>query len=330
MGGEKRLAERKYDEARNYLQLSETKERIFKMSIKVLLDTDIGSDIDDAVCLAYLLAQPECELLGITTVTGEADKRAMLASALCQVAGKKIPIFPGAEAPLLVSQKQTQAQQAVALKKWEHEQHFPRGQAVEFLRQTIREHPGEIALLAIGPLTNIGLLFKVDPDIPSLLKSLTLMCGVFTDSFPGVGPLEWNAKLDPHATAIVYQAPVSLHRSVGLDVTLQVTMDAQQVRQKFQTDLLRPVLDFAEVWFGERDSITFHDPLAAATIFDDQICVFQKGIVAVELASEELKGKTSWQPGGLDARHEVALEVDRVRFLEHYFAVFSDTIRGAV
>ena len=67
------------------------------MRSKVLLDTDIGADIDDAVCLAYLLAQPQCELLGITTVSGEAEKRAMLASALCKVAGKEIPIIPGWE-----------------------------------------------------------------------------------------------------------------------------------------------------------------------------------------------------------------------------------------
>ncbi len=292
------------------------------MSIKVILDTDLGSDIDDAVCLAYLLAQPNCELLGITTVTGEADKRAMLASALCKVAGKKVPIFPGAEEPLLVPQRQTQAQQAVALKKWDHDRNFPRGQAIEFLRQTIHEHPGEIVLLAIGPLTNVGLLFKVDPDIPQLLKGLTLMCGVFTESLPSVVPLEWNARLDPHATAIVYKSAVSVHRSVGLDVTCQVTMAAQQVREKFQADLLRPVLDFAEVWFSESEIITFHDPLAAATIFDDQICVFKKGIVEVELASEELKGKTSWQPGGSDARHEVALEVNQARFFEQYFSVF--------
>ena len=66
------------------------------MPIKLLLDTDIGSDIDDAVCLAYLLAQPACDLLGITTVSGEADHRAMLASALCRVAGRDVPIFPGA------------------------------------------------------------------------------------------------------------------------------------------------------------------------------------------------------------------------------------------
>ncbi len=65
------------------------------MSTKVLLDTDIGSDIDDAVCLAYLLAQPACELMGITTVTGEGQGRAMMASALCQLAGQDVPIYIG-------------------------------------------------------------------------------------------------------------------------------------------------------------------------------------------------------------------------------------------
>ena len=71
------------------------------MPTKVLLDTDIGSDIDDAVCLAYLLAQPECELLGITTVSGEPVQRAMIASAVCTLAGQQIPIYPGAADPLL-------------------------------------------------------------------------------------------------------------------------------------------------------------------------------------------------------------------------------------
>ena len=291
------------------------------MSIKIILDTDIGSDIDDALCLAYLLAQPKCELLGITTVTGEADKRAMLASVLCKVAGKHVPIFPGSEEPLLVPQRQKQAPQAAALPKWEHDQEFPRGQAIEFLRRTIHEYPGEVILLTIGPLTNIGLLFRLDTEIPSLLKGLVMMCGVFTKRLAGVGPLEWNALGDPHATAIVYQAATGIHRSIGLDVTCQVTMNAKQVREKLHSDLHQPVLDFAEVWFRQRDIITFHDPLAATTVFDEQICVFKKGTVAVELASERLKGMTLWRSGGSE-KHEVALEVDSRRFFEQYFSVF--------
>jgi inosine-uridine nucleoside N-ribohydrolase len=57
------------------------------MSYKILFDTDIGSDIDDAVCLAYLLANPECDLLGVTTVSGQALQRAQMVSAVCRAAG---------------------------------------------------------------------------------------------------------------------------------------------------------------------------------------------------------------------------------------------------
>ena len=291
------------------------------MPTKVLLDTDIGSDIDDAVCLAYLLAQPECELVGITTVSGEPERRAMLASAQCNVAGVQVPIFPGAAAPLLGPQRQPRAPQADALSRWAHTSAFEPGQAIEFMRQTIRAHPGEVVLLAIGPMTNVALLFAIDPEIPALLKSLVLMCGVFTNRLARVGPREWNAICDPHAAALVYRAGAAVHRSIGLDVTCQVAMDAREVRDRFTSDLLRPVLDFAEVWFRERPLITFHDPLAAATIFDERICGCERGTVDVELSSERLGGLTHWARG-TDGPHEVALEVDGARFFEHYFSVF--------
>jgi inosine-uridine nucleoside N-ribohydrolase len=293
------------------------------MSIKVLLDTDIGSDIDDAVCLAYLLAQPACELLGITTVSGEVEKRAQIASALCRTAGRQVPIFPGAADPLLVPQKQPHAPQAAALKDWPHETHFPKAEAIAFLQETIRSQPGEVVLLTIGPLTNIALLFSLDPEIPQLLKGLVMMCGVFTNRLAGVGPREWNALLDPHATAIVYRHAVKLHRSIGLDVTHQVVMEAGEVKRRFQAPLLKPVLDFAEVWFERRSSITFHDPLAAATLFDDGICQFEKGLVEVELTSERLGGLTYWTPQASPGPHEVALGVEAERFFDHYFSVFN-------
>ena len=284
---------------------------------KVILDTDIGSDIDDAVCLAYLLAQSECDLLGITTVTGEAGRRAEMASALCKVAGREVPIYPGAEKPFLVSQIQPEAQQAAALPRWPHRQ-FPQASAfaaVEFLRATIRAHPGEIHLLTIGPLTNAGLLFAIDPEIPAMLKSLTMMVGCFLSP----EKREWNAIGDPHATAIVYRAEAPAHRSIGLDVTEKVRMEAGEVRRRFQAELLRPVLDFAEVWFQKAAGITFHDPLAAVTLFEPRACQFQRGSVEVDLSSPESAGKTGWTPGGLQARHEVAVEVDSGCFFDHYF-----------
>lgn len=288
--------------------------------MKVILDTDIGSDIDDAVCLAYLLSEPQCELIGITTVSGEAVERAKIASVLCKEAGKDVPIYPGAVKPLLIpEQKQPKAQQAAALGKWEHQKTFPDNAAVEFLRQTIRANPGEVTLLGIGPMTNIGLLFATDPEIPALLKSLVMMVGVFTNKIGGVGPLEWNALCDPHALAIIYANRVAQHRSVGLDVTMQVKMPAAEVRQRFNKGLLRPVLDFAEVWFSQvAHEIVFHDPLAAVTIFDDAVCGFERGNVEVELCSPRTLGLTHLTKDA-NGRHEAALTVDAPRFFDRYF-----------
>jgi purine nucleosidase len=296
---------------------------------KILLDTDIGSDIDDAVCLAYLLAQPECELLGITTVSGEPVKRAMMADAMCRAAGKKVPVYPGAADPLLAAQRQPEATQAGALDRWAHGTDFARGEAVEFLRAAIRKHPGEITLLAIGPMTNIALLFSADPEIPGLLKELVLMCGVFTNRLAGVGPMEWNAICDPHAAAIVYNAMVKSHRSVGLDVTCRVTMSIDEMKNSFKADILKPVMDFSQVWAETAGQLVFHDPLAGAAIFDPGVCSFERGDVEVELDSKNLAGVTLWKPDEAGGRHEVALGVDRERFLNHFFSVVNAFTPGA-
>lgn len=296
------------------------------MTTKVLLDTDIGSDIDDAVALAYLLAQPECELLGVTTTSGQARERAMLASALCRWAGQDVPIAPGAERPLLVPQVQPDALQAPALRSLPHDTAFPAGPAVELLRTAIHRHPGEVVLLTIGPLTNVALLFAVDPEIPGLLKGLVSMAGSF---WSGINNgCEWNIGLDPHAAAMVYRTPVSSHRSIGLDVTGQVKMSADEVRERFQSGLLRPVRELAEVWFGNgaRDVVTFHDPLAATAIFDDRVCSFEAGKVTVENidpAGELPLGVTRWSPSTPEAPHEVATKVDPAGFFAHYFDVLS-------
>jgi purine nucleosidase len=289
------------------------------MSTKVLLDTDIGSDIDDAVCLAYLLANPECDLLGITTVTGDTVARAKMASVLTKIAKKNIPIHPGATKCIVTEQKQPLVTQAAALDKWAHDTKFSSGEAIEFMRQTIRANPGEVVLFGIGPMTNIAALFAVDEEIPKLLKGLVLMCGHFQATAPHA---EWNALVDPTATAIVYRAKTPYHRSIGLDVTMKVTMPAAQVRERFKAPLLRPVLDFAEVWFQKAETITFHDPLAAATIFDDSICTFEKGRIAIELKSDLQPGATLWYEKAEGGTHEVATSVQSARFFEHYFGFF--------
>lgn len=96
------------------------------LTVKILLDTDLGSNIDDAVALAYLLAQPEVDLLSGTTVSGQSHLRAQIVDALCQAAGCDVPILPGVEAPLLLENRQPLAQQALQLADWPQRTSFTR------------------------------------------------------------------------------------------------------------------------------------------------------------------------------------------------------------
>lgn len=289
--------------------------------VPVLFDTDIGSDIDDAVALAYLLREPRCELLGITTVSGEPQVRASLADALCQASGRAdIAIHGGSGDPFLVPQRQPHAPQKTVLDRWPHRRDFAPGTAVPFMQQLIRSRPGEITLLAVGPLTNVALLFAMDPEIPSLLKRLVLMAGVYTTTISGAPRAEWNVLLDPHAAARVFQSPVPETVAYGLDVTMRCALDAAECRRRFQGPVLSVVAEMAEVWFQRRPTIVFHDPLAAAALFEPELCTYEAGRVEVELGSPRTAGITHWEPHP-DGPHRIALGVDAERFFARYFSV---------
>ena len=147
-----------------------------------------------------------------------------------------------------------------------------------------------------------------------------MMGGAFSQDLPATQQVEWNIAGDPLASEITYGAAVRLHRSLGLNVTQKVVMPVEQVREQFAAPLLRPVLDMAEIWFaGFYPSITFHDPLAAATVFEPDLCSYQQGTVRVD--NTDMPGRTIWQPGGPDAPHQVAMGVDVDRYFEHFFKV---------
>ncbi len=289
--------------------------------IKVLFDTDIGSDIDDAVALAYLLSEPRCELLGVTTVTGQADRRAEMASAMCRHVGRgDVPVHAGCPEAMLIEMRQKLAPQADALGDRDRRRDFGASTAVAFMRETIRAHPGEVTLLAVGPMTNVGLLFATDPELPAMLKQLVLMCGQFFGAMKG----EWNAIGDPHATAITYgngrQSRPPGHISFGLDVTTRCRLDADACRERFTAKVLEPVREFAEVWFTHgRGQITFHDPLAATSIFAPDLCEYRRGEVTVSV-TDPTAGWTVFRPDDAGP-HLVASAVDAERFFERYFAV---------
>jgi purine nucleosidase len=290
---------------------------------QVLFDTDIGSDIDDALALSYLLKQADCRLLGITTVSGDTNRRAALAEIVCRAAGREdIPIHAGLAGPLLTGPGQPNVPQFDAVATLRHRTDYA-NTAVNFLRDTIRAHPGEITLLGVGPMTNLAVLFALDPEIPSLLKRVVLMCGVYTSrGGQGPGAREWNALIDPVATAIVYKQAAGKLLGVGLDVTTRVTMPVVECRARFARagGPLAIAGQMAEVWFQHANQITFHDPLAAALIFVPDLCTYERGAAYPVIEPEALEGLTRWEPGG-NGPHTIATTVDADRFLRHYFGV---------
>ena len=288
---------------------------------KVWLDTDIGNDIDDAVALAYLLKKPECDLLGITTVTGQSIERAKIADALCKIASKNIPIFPGIDEPLFAPQRQGYPPQARFLADWEHDKNFKENYAIEAMYEAIVKNPGEVTLIAIGPMTNVALLFKVHPDVRKLLKDVVLMCGEFFGKSEYLRlENEWNAFCDPYAAAIVYNMPDIAIRSIGLDVTTKVVMTAQEVKDSYTSPLLKAVYEFSEITTGQRSNITYHDPLAAVSIFKPEIMTYETGKVSVELRGERVMGRTYFDKDE-NGLHTAALTVDKNAFYKEYFDI---------
>lgn len=309
---------------------------------KVLLDFDIGTEIDDAIALAYLLANPECDLVGITTSCGESIKRAEMASVLCRAAGKKVPIHAGCERPLLIPQMETTAPQAAILPHYEHDTGFAPNTAIPFMQKVIRENPGEVTLLAVAPMTNLGLLFAMDPELPELLDGLYLLCGspthqrhdVVTESLSAMerddfirvlasqGILENNSIVDPHATSIVYRARCRNFVNIGNNVSSRVVMTPEEAERRFRHPIMQVVMSIAREWFKDEPRVSFHDPLAAVCIFNDDVCSYKRGYMDCVLDSRLLGGMTIFRedPAG---PHQVAWDVDGDKFFEHLFEVFA-------
>lgn len=291
---------------------------------KILLDTDIGGDIDDAVCLAYLLRERKCDLLGITTVCGEPETRAAVADAICKAAGRRVPIVAGLDTTLQPVPAYPTPDGAAALKSRAHDV-FQKGDAPEFLYQTIRANPNEVTLLAVGNMTNVASMLREHPDGPSLLKGLFVMNGYFGAERLPAPYWNWNSWADPLASKIVFAAPVAVHRAFPLDVTDGLTMEAKRASEflRAYSELLKAVFAFGSAWLESSNQLTLHDPLAAVSVFYPDICRFERGFVDVETEKAEDMGGTRFTPSPA-GNVELARTVDRERF----YRILSSVLNG--
>ncbi|OZB92300.1 nucleoside hydrolase [Paenibacillus sp. XY044] len=283
---------------------------------KVLLDSDIGGDIDDAICLAYLLKEPQCNLVGITTVCGESEKRAAVANAICKTVKRDIPIVAGLDTTLQPVPVYPTPDGAAALINWEHDI-YEKSDAPAFMYEMIKANPHEIMLLGIGNMTNIATLFNTYPDVLHLLKGLYVMNGYFGREELPEAYYNWNSWADPLASKIVFASKVAINRAITLEITDRLTIEAAKAEELLFADsgLMKAVFDFGNAWLESSNKLTLHDPLAAVCIFHPDVCQFEKGYVQVETNEETLMGGTSFR-AAKEGNVEISREVDAERFYQ--------------
>lgn len=293
------------------------------LSVKIIFDTDIGTDIDDALALSYLLAKKDCELMGVTTVSGEAVERAKLTDAIIKCFGKDIPVYPGSENPLFIKQRQTVAEQATKLSEYKHRTEFPENQALWFMEKCIRDNPSEVIILATGPFTNVAKLLLYTPEIAQLIKGVYIMGGDFRAN--NTDNVEWNMKLDPHAAQVLASADLRQLSIFGLNVTFQLQMSSQNARERFAgIDQLKPVCSFLDVFdMSHKRNLIFHDPLAAVAIFRPDVCNMLQGRLEVDIYDQQKLGYSCFNQDEVGP-HYMAGTVNSDIFFDEFFSTVRD------
>jgi purine nucleosidase len=294
---------------------------------KIIIDCDPG--IDDALALVFAHGHPELQLRGITTVAGNVGLDQTTANALRVrdfVGMRDVPVTAGCPVPLqrpALHARQVHGDSGLGAASLPAASSGPaRGHAVDFLADAIGAEPGQVTLVAIGPLTNIALALRRHPQIVSQVRDFVIMGG--SAGRGNVTPAaEFNIAADPEAAAIVFGAGWTV-TMVGLDVTLQARATAA-VRTRMgglgrlADDLLLPSLaGYSSV--GHRpgpehtDGPPVHDICAVARVAEPGLITCRPARVEVETAGRWTSGMTvtdfAAADGECNAQVAVAIDTD--------------------
>jgi len=299
---------------------------------KVVWDMDPG--IDDALALILALKSPEVRVVGITTVAGNAPVEMTSVNA-CRVleylGAANIPVARGAAHPLnrpLEDALSYHGSDGLGncglpmpltslhpLKAW------------DFLVRSVLDAPGEVTLVATGPLTNVASAFKLQPKLPELLARLVLMGGAYSLTPYGKGNrttfAEFNIWEDPEAAHMVFNSGVDIF-AVGLDVTMDPStclsnQHLEQIRDR-NTKAVRLAAQLVEYEVKYHGCCRMHDPLALAVLLDDSLLDFTLAKVEVVKGNNWDRGVTRiLSSDNLQVTH-VASAVDGPRFLKLFLS----------
>lgn len=280
---------------------------------KVIFDTDIGDDIDDAFALGLLLSSPEVQVLGVTTDYGDTDLRARLVERyLCEVGRSDIPVAAGPKVPTKTPFTQARWAERYPDQKWPD--------AIDFILGQIRKYPGQITLISVSPLSNIGTLIDRDPATFRKLKRVVIMGGSIRRGYgdlgyePAHGPEpEYNILMDIPAAQKLFTSGVPLY-VMPLDST-QLKLD--ETRRNVIFSQSKPLTDTLALLYHNWTASTLNptptlfDAMAAAYALQPDLCPTTPMHVVVDD-----QGFTREQPGPPNA--QVCLQSDSDKFFHFY------------
>lgn len=264
----------------------------------VLLDTDIGDDIDDAWALAVCLTHPQIRLLGVTTVYGDTAARAVLARWLIEATNKSAPVAAGEGAPLHRSAPTYRPNQMAALSAEDEARLRPeRTDGVAMLAELAESYAGDdLVLLTIGPLTNAAKLLTEYPRAAAKIRRIVAMVGTLLPDHPQP---EYNAKVDPIATRLVFESGKPL-TMVGLDVTLKCRFPQSDLDEIAQSShpLAQRLITLTRVWQkahqrpdGSVPLPILHDPLAALVVVEPDLVTLTPMRIIVDEQGRTQRGE---------------------------------------
>lgn len=298
--------------------------------IPVLLDCDPGHD--DALAITLALARPELDVLGITTVGGNAPLAETTRNALRILAlldRADVPVAAGLAAPLerpleiALEVHGTSGLDGADLPEPASEVR-PEG-ALEFLRATLAAAPAPVTLIPTGPLTNIAHLLRTYPALAPKIAHVCLMGGAMYEG-NWTPSAEFNIWVDPEAARIVFRSglPITM---VGLDVTHKALFREPDIERllalgtpvaKVFADLLRFFARFHRDRYGW-DGSPIHDAVAVAHVAVPGLVRTERYHVDVETTGELTRGRTVVDFRGVPGAPpnvDVALDIDRSRFAD--------------
>jgi inosine-uridine nucleoside N-ribohydrolase len=278
---------------------------------KIIIDTDIGDDVDDAFALALAVKSPELQVLGVMTTFGDTEARAKITDRfLGEVGRAEIPVMAG---------KATATKNPMSQRKYGDGGHFAKashGDAVEFLLEQIRKYPGEITLVAIGPLMNVGAAIDKDAATFRKLKRVVLMGGSVRRGYGDLGytapvpPMpEWNILNDVSAAQKLFTSGVPLF-VMPLDST-QLKLD--EVKRAFLFSQGTAVTDQLAVLYHlwGQETPTLFDPMTLVFVLRPELCP----VTGMHIRVDE-KGFTREEPGAVNA--QVCLDSNSEDFFRFY------------